>query len=320
MKRMMCRLLFPLIAKMVSVLFLFILLFLRAKRGCQRSVGMMRLPARAVPVFALCAMLFALCAPPAEAKVWTCALPSDVIGSTTGVTTAGGSGVSAFELDGVSGATVFDLAKYEDKDLLTFEISSLRVWNSPATGNTPAYTNATAAVSFFWRESQTKDGLATAEKHPIALNVSLASGASVYQIPFRVSSANYGQLLFQSYCTAWAVPVVYVKAGAASAGVYIAPVMISTHSSAFGTGGTSQFWTGATAIPVAEGCRYVEVQPVGDAVHFTSDKVTTPTTSHTKIAAESTWKLTREEWEKFWMKPAGSAVGTLNVKQWTAKP
>jgi len=98
------------------------------------------------------------------------------------------------------------------------------------------------------------------------------------------------------------------------------PIKISEHHSAFGTAGISKFWSGTTSIPVADGCRYVQVQPVGDAVHFTTDGSTTPTTSHTKMAAESVWRLTREEWQNFWMKPAGSAVGTLNIEQWTAKP
>lgn len=97
------------------------------------------------------------------------------------------------------------------------------------------------------------------------------------------------------------------------------PIRLSEQQSAFTTTGITPYYSGTTSIPVAEGCQYVEVQPVGDAVTFTTDG-TAPTSTSRRIAANSVWTLTRAEWQRFTMRPAGAAAGALNIVQWTAKP
>lgn len=232
---------------------------------------------RSKPCFALCAatvlslVLFA--GRPASAarsmKSWVVSLPlssgvSDPgIGSVvTGVSEPAMSSGTPFQVDTASGATIIDLSRQDHTTLLIVQPDAIEVLNTV----TPVYTDATASVTIYWRESMTISGLENAEKIPIYMNKALTAGDTPYTVPAVFTSALYGFFTFESQCTAWEKAALSVYAMNAPPGITIQPVRIGGNTYVVNTNsGVSSIAT------VPQGTRKTVIHASGGTIYYTVD-------------------------------------------------
>lgn len=209
-----------------------------------------------------------------DSKTWSVALhsasgvsdPGFTVGNSVSGVSAVLSTVTPFELDGVAGATIFDLTRY-NQPLLTFQLGGAMVLSAIS----PVYNNTNATYSIYWRESLSKTGLDHAELIPVLVGVTVTHKTTPYMIPFRTSQTNYGQLLFKSECTGFVGVTGWVQSAEAPPGVEIPLQVIAEGSFAMPAGGgtgVSEFVAGS--IGAWPGGDYLEVL-AGNSIYARCD-------------------------------------------------
>jgi hypothetical protein len=157
------------------------------------------------------------------------------------------------------------------------------------------------------------------EKIPLtSLDLPL-SGNTAHGIPFNIpAGAEKAQFFFgPSGITAYGhFKGTLIVGLSGSAWQPPSPILISSSTYAFGTSGTT---TMNTTYPAPDGTRWVEIQPLTDAIHI-SDDGTTPTTNDFKIAAEAVLGVPIDEYRKLQFIPGGTSAGRGTNKFWTAAP
>ena len=287
---------------------------------------------RRATIITLACLLVLAAAGPAAAfqpvrKVWTVEMPTDSgvsdPGFTPGNTLTGVSGFSGTTTlqvreqsdDPFSGTTLLALGSF-DYGFYTLAPMNL----TPLSGVTPDLSGTTFTVRLYEAYGEDETAVGMAEMRPLVLDKDLSSGSSPFSVSF-LSGAEAIWFEFLSSNTAWAGPEWrLVGREARPQDREYCPIILDEDYSAFSTSGVTLIYSGTTAIPVADGVRYIEVQPVGDDIYYTTDGSTTPSTTTRCLMDGDVILLRPYEWERFAFTPAGNSAGGLSIIQWSSDP